>query len=85
MVYSSQLLGMEEDLVLHVGGNTSVKTILKNIFGEEEDIIFIKGSGWNLATIREEGFAPVKLKVLSYLIIECLLFTTMLRQATKIW
>ena len=60
-VYSSQLLGSEEDLVLHGGGNTSVKTKETNIFGDEEDIIYVKGSGWDLATIEEAGFAPVKL------------------------
>ncbi|HEY3401910.1 MAG TPA: class II aldolase/adducin family protein, partial [Ohtaekwangia sp.] len=63
-VYTSRLLGIEEDLVLHGGGNTSVKTKEKNIFGEEEDIIYVKGSGWDLATIEEAGFAPVKLKTL---------------------
>jgi len=63
-VYTSRLLGKEEDLVLHGGGNTSVKTKEKNIFGEEEDILYVKGSGWDLATIEEAGFAPVKLKVL---------------------
>ena len=63
-IYSSRLLGQEEDLVLHGGGNTSVKTKEKNIFGEEEEIIYIKGSGWDLATIEEAGFAPVKLKTL---------------------
>lgn len=63
-VYSSRLLGQEGDLVLHGGGNTSVKTKEKNIFGEEEDIIHVKGSGWDLATIEEAGFAPVKLNSL---------------------
>ncbi len=63
-VYTSRLLGKEEDLVLHGGGNTSVKTREKNIFGEEEDILYVKGSGWDLATIEEAGFAPVKLKTL---------------------
>lgn len=63
-VYTSRLLGKEEDLVLHGGGNTSVKTRERNIFGEEEDIIYVKGSGWDLATIEEAGFAPVKLKTL---------------------
>lgn len=63
-VYSSRLLGQEEDLVLHGGGNTSVKTKETNIFGEEEDIIYVKGSGWDLATIEAKGFAPVKLKTL---------------------
>ncbi len=63
-VYSSRLLGQEEDLVLHGGGNTSVKIKEKNIFGEEEEILYIKGSGWDLATIEEAGFASVKLKSL---------------------
>ncbi len=63
-VYTSRLLGKEEDLVLHGGGNTSVKIREKNIFGEEEDILYVKGSGWDLATIEAPGFAPVKLSAL---------------------
>ena len=54
-VYSSNLLGDEEDLVLAGGGNTSVKC---------EDILYVKGSGWSLADIKEEGFAPVKMQTL---------------------
>lgn len=63
-VYTSRLLGNEEDLVMHGGGNTSVKIREQNIFGEEEDILYVKGSGWNLGDIEAEGFAPVKLKAL---------------------
>ncbi len=63
-VYTSQLLGNDEDLVMHGGGNTSVKIKEKNIFGEEEDILYVKGSGWDLGTIKEEGFSPVKLSAL---------------------
>lgn len=63
-VYTSRLLGQEEDLVLHGGGNTSVKTKESNIFGEEEEIIYVKGSGWDLSTIESQGFAPVKLNTL---------------------
>jgi rhamnose utilization protein RhaD (predicted bifunctional aldolase and dehydrogenase)/NAD(P)-dependent dehydrogenase (short-subunit alcohol dehydrogenase family) len=63
-VYTSRLLGKEEDLVLHGGGNTSVKVRERNIFGEEEDILYVKGSGWDLATIESAGFAPVRLKPL---------------------
>ena len=63
-VYTSQLLGKEEDLVLHGGGNTSVKITEKNIFGDSEEILYVKGSGWDLATIKPEGFAPVKLAAL---------------------
>jgi rhamnose utilization protein RhaD (predicted bifunctional aldolase and dehydrogenase) len=50
--------------VLHGGGNTSVKTTVTNIFGEKENILYVKGSGWDLATIKSEGFAPVKMDIL---------------------
>lgn len=56
-VYTSNLLGRSDELVLHGGGNTSVKSIVNG-----EDILFVKGSGWDLVTIKKEGFAPVKLK-----------------------
>jgi rhamnose utilization protein RhaD (predicted bifunctional aldolase and dehydrogenase)/NAD(P)-dependent dehydrogenase (short-subunit alcohol dehydrogenase family) len=66
-VYSSRLLGQEPDLVLHGGGNTSVKVTGKNIFGEAEEILYVKGSGWDLASIEAEGFAPVRLEVLRHM------------------
>jgi rhamnose utilization protein RhaD (predicted bifunctional aldolase and dehydrogenase) len=58
-VYTSRLLGGDPSLVLHGGGNTSVKSIVN-----DEEILYVKGSGWDLATIEAEGFAPVKLDVL---------------------
>lgn len=67
-VYTSRLLGKEEDLVMHGGGNTSVKIREKNIFGEREDILYVKGSGWDLASIEEPGFTPVKLNALHKLV-----------------
>ena len=60
-VYTSRLLGRDEELVLHGGGNTSVKVTAKNIFGEPEELIYVKGSGWDLATIDERGFSPVRM------------------------
>lgn len=60
-VYTSRLLGRDKTLVLHGGGNTSVKVPQKNAFGEDEDILFVKGSGWDLETIEEGGFSPVRL------------------------
>lgn len=54
-VYTSQLLGQNKDLVLHGGGNTSVKI---------DGVLYVKGSGWNLDTIEKEGFAPVDLVTL---------------------
>jgi rhamnose utilization protein RhaD (predicted bifunctional aldolase and dehydrogenase)/NAD(P)-dependent dehydrogenase (short-subunit alcohol dehydrogenase family) len=60
-VYSSRLLGRATSLVLHGGGNTSVKVREKNIFGEDEDILYVKGSGWDLETIEAAGFSPCRL------------------------
>ena len=60
-VYTSRLLGQDKSLVLHGGGNTSVKIRQKNLLGEEEDILYVKGSGWDLETIEEGGFAPVRM------------------------
>ena len=59
-VHTSQLLGKNKSLVLHGGGNTSVKITEKNILGEEEEILYVKGSGWDLKTITIEGFSPVR-------------------------
>lgn len=61
-VYTSRLLGRDPSLVLHGGGNTSVKIREKNLLGEEEDILYVKGSGWDLATIESAGFAPVRMR-----------------------
>jgi rhamnose utilization protein RhaD (predicted bifunctional aldolase and dehydrogenase)/NAD(P)-dependent dehydrogenase (short-subunit alcohol dehydrogenase family) len=66
-VYTSRLLGRDADLVLHGGGNTSVKTVVTNILGDREDILFVKGSGWDLQTIEEAGFSPARLRVLQRL------------------
>ena len=60
-VYTSRLLGSDPSLVLHGGGNTSVKIRERNILGEEEWILHVKGSGWDLATIEAAGFSPVRM------------------------
>ncbi len=60
-VYSSRLLGCNPDLVLHGGGNTSVKIRETNLVGEEEEILYVKGSGWDLATIEAPGFTPIRM------------------------
>ena len=61
-VYTSRLLGKDPSLVLHGGGNTSVKIREANILGEQEDILYVKGSGWDLATIEAAGFSPVRMQ-----------------------
>lgn len=63
-VYTSRLLGAEPSLVLHGGGNTSVKLARPNLFGEPEALLCVKGSGWDLATIEAGGFAPVRMETL---------------------
>lgn len=63
-VYTSRLLGRNPELVLHGGGNTSVKTTEKDFFGESAEVLHVKGSGWDLATIEKEGFSPVRMEAL---------------------
>jgi len=58
-VYTSNLLGQNDELVLHGGGNTSVKTHI-----EGEEVLLVKGSGWDLVSIEAEGFSPVYLDTL---------------------
>jgi rhamnose utilization protein RhaD (predicted bifunctional aldolase and dehydrogenase)/NAD(P)-dependent dehydrogenase (short-subunit alcohol dehydrogenase family) len=60
-VYSSRLLGRDTSLVLHGGGNTSVKIVERTLLENEEEILYVKGSGWDLETITEAGFSPVRL------------------------
>ena len=52
-VYTSRLLGANPDLVLHGGGNTSVKLNQQNFFGDPEELLLVKGSGWDLATLQD--------------------------------
>ncbi|MEC7828763.1 MAG: bifunctional aldolase/short-chain dehydrogenase [Actinomycetota bacterium] len=66
-VYGSRLLGAESSLVLHGGGNTSVKAEETDIHGESVDVLYVKGSGWDLATIEPQGFAPLRLEAVKRL------------------
>jgi rhamnose utilization protein RhaD (predicted bifunctional aldolase and dehydrogenase)/NAD(P)-dependent dehydrogenase (short-subunit alcohol dehydrogenase family) len=63
-VYTSRLLGRSPSLVLHGGGNTSVKTTTADFFGDPVDVLYVKGSGWDLATIEAAGFSPVRMSAL---------------------
>ena len=60
--YSSRLLGADPDLVLHGGGNTSVKLDVPDLHGLPETLLYVKGSGWDLASIEPAGFAPLRLE-----------------------
>ena len=63
-VYTTRLLGRNSELVLHGGGNTSVKTSVKDIDGKQYDVLCVKGSGWDMAEIEPEGLPAVKLQPL---------------------
>jgi rhamnose utilization protein RhaD (predicted bifunctional aldolase and dehydrogenase)/NAD(P)-dependent dehydrogenase (short-subunit alcohol dehydrogenase family) len=60
-IYTSRLLGREPALVLHGGGNTSVKIVERSLVGLDETILYVKGSGGDLAKIDEAGFSPVRM------------------------
>ncbi len=60
-VYTSRLIGADLSLVLHGGGNTSVKSVTKNALGEEVNVLYVKGSGWDLDTLQPPGLPGVQL------------------------
>ncbi len=63
-VYTSRLLGADPCLVLHGGGNTSIKRDETTVMGRPERRIYVKGSGWDLATIERGGFSGMRLEPL---------------------
>src|SRR5690606_31036567 len=63
-VYTTRLLGGEPRLVLHGGGNTSLKTKATDILGHDWDVLCVKGSGWDMALIEPAGLPAVKLQPL---------------------
>src|ERR1700693_5229083 len=60
-VYTTRLLGQDPRLVLHGGGNTSVKTKLADLNGDETEVLCVKGSGWDMGTIEPAGLPAVRL------------------------
>ena len=63
-VYTTRLLGTEPRLVLHGGGNTSVKTEARELAGDAVEVLCVKGSGWDMATIEPAGMPAVRLEPL---------------------
>ena len=63
-VYTTRLLGSDPRLVLHGGGNTSVKTLARDVFGDEVPVLCVKGSGWDMGTIEPAGLPAVRLEPL---------------------
>jgi rhamnose utilization protein RhaD (predicted bifunctional aldolase and dehydrogenase)/NAD(P)-dependent dehydrogenase (short-subunit alcohol dehydrogenase family) len=66
-LYTSRLIGKDPSLVLHGGGNTSVKLKTKSIVGEERDVLYVKGSGADLAALEPEGLVGLELQELQKL------------------
>ena len=60
-IYTSRLLGRDPALVLHGGGNTSVKTTARDLTGDDVEVLYVKGSGWDLAGIEPRGFPACRL------------------------
>ena len=60
-VYTTRLLGQDPKLVLHGGGNTSVKTMAKDLLDEDVEVLCVKGSGWDMGTIEPAGLPAVRL------------------------
>ncbi|MCT0208259.1 bifunctional aldolase/short-chain dehydrogenase [Synechococcus sp. CS-1332] len=65
--YSARLLGADPELVLHGGGNTSVKTTVHGLLGEAIRVLCVKGSGWDLGSIEPPGHPAVRLEPLQAL------------------
>lgn len=63
-VYTSRLLGQDPTLVLHGGGNTSVKSVAAELTGERVEVLYVKGSGWDLERIEPAGFPACRLEAL---------------------
>lgn len=61
-IYTTQLLGNDPTVVLHGGGNTSVKSSIKTLLGDKEEIIYVKGSGKDMGNIEEDGFPALEMK-----------------------
>ncbi|MDG3578183.1 bifunctional aldolase/short-chain dehydrogenase [Rhizobium sp. YJ-22] len=59
--YTTRLLGGEPRLVLHGGGNTSVKTQMQDLLGDTYEVLCVKGSGWDMGTIEPAGLPAVKI------------------------
>src|SRR4029079_18907520 len=67
-IYSTRLLGGDPALVLHGGGNTSVKLRMPDLLGNEADVLCVKGSGADMAVIEPAGLPAVRLPALHQLL-----------------
>ncbi|MFB2552756.1 bifunctional aldolase/short-chain dehydrogenase [Ensifer soli] len=66
--YTTRILGVDPELVLHGGGNTSVKTVFTEMDGSEVEVLCVKGSGWDMGTIEPQGLPAVRLEPLKAMV-----------------
>ncbi len=67
-VYTTRILGQDPELVLHGGGNTSVKTAMPDADGTPVEVLCVKGSGWDMGTIEPAGLPAVRLRPLQAMV-----------------
>ena len=63
-IYTTHLLGRNPKLVLHGGGNSSVKSVGKNLYKKDVNLIYVKGSGWDMSNLNELGMPGLELNPL---------------------
>src|ERR1051325_5081377 len=63
-VYTTRLLGQDPRLVLHGGGNTSVKTTVPDLLGQDTAVLCVKGTGWDMGAMEPPGMPAVRLEPL---------------------
>jgi len=66
--YTTRLLGSVPQLVLHGGGNTSVKTTLIDHDGTPVEVLCVKGSGWDMGKIEPAGLPALRLAPLKAMV-----------------
>lgn len=60
LIYRSNLLGSDKRITNYGGGNTSAKVMEKDpLSGESVEVMWVKGSGGDVGTIRRDGFATL--------------------------
>src|SRR5258708_8392839 len=60
-VYTTRLLGQDPKLVLHGGGNTSVKTVVPDLLGQDTEVLCVKGTGWDMGAMEPPGMPAARL------------------------
>jgi rhamnose utilization protein RhaD (predicted bifunctional aldolase and dehydrogenase)/NAD(P)-dependent dehydrogenase (short-subunit alcohol dehydrogenase family) len=65
--YGSRLIGSEPNLVLYGGGNSSLKSVRRNVLGEDVPVLFVKPSGFDMSTMHPEDYIALDLDFLQRL------------------